>query len=109
MLSVHDDYGWIPLGGDQWNGISERLVQAKALGKPIITGEAGIMGSTGASGCDSLQNRGRYMSAKISAQFAAGVSAFLVWNWVLDPLGPCNYNTGPSDSSLLAAAASAAN
>ena len=48
------------------------------------------------------------MSAKMSAQFAAGDSAFLVWNWLLDPLGPCSYNTGPGDSSLLGVMASTA-
>jgi hypothetical protein len=47
------------------------------------------------------------MSAKMTAQFAARDSAFLVWDWVTDPMGPCSYNTGPDDSSLLGAAASA--
>ena len=46
------------------------------------------------------------MSAKMTAQFAAGDSAFLVWNWLTDPLGPCSYNSGPADSSLLSAIAS---
>ena len=47
------------------------------------------------------------MSAKMSAQFAAGDSAFLAWNWLTDPLGPCSYNTGPTDSALLTTVASA--
>jgi hypothetical protein len=106
VLSVHDYYGSAPLGGDRWNGMAERFAQAKALGKPIITGEAGIVAGTGQSGCESLQQRANDMAAKMSAQFAAGDSAFLVWNWLLDPLGPCNYNTGPTDSSLLHAIAS---
>ena len=42
VLSVHDYYGTAPLGGDQWNGLAERFAQAKALDKPIITGEVGI-------------------------------------------------------------------
>jgi len=29
-----------------------------------------------------------------------------VWDWTLDPLGPCSYNTGPGDSSLLGSLAS---
>jgi hypothetical protein len=45
------------------------------------------------------------MAAKMSAQFADGDSAFLVWNWLLDPLGQCSYNTGPADTSLLNAIA----
>jgi len=106
VLSVHDYYGSVPLGGDQSNGMAERFSQAKALDKPIITGEVGIMAGSGQTGCESLQQRANDMAAKMSAQFAAGDSAFLVWNWVPDPLGPCNYNTGPADSSLLNAIAS---
>ena len=106
VLSVHDYYGSVTLGGDQWNGMAVRFAQAKALDKPIITGEAGIVAGTGQSDCVSLQQRALDMSAKMTAQFAAGDSAFLVWDWLLDPLGPCSYNTGPSDSSLLGAVAS---
>jgi len=106
VLSVHDYYGTTAVGGDQWNGLAERFVQATAVGKPIITGEAGIIAGVGQSGCESLQQRASDMAAKMSAQFADGSSAFLVWNWVVDPIGPCNYNTGPSDSALLAAIAS---
>ena len=108
VLSVHDYYGAVSLGGDQWNGLAERFAQAKALNKPIITGEAGIEAGNSQSGCMSLQQRAIDMSAKINAQFSAGDSAFLVWNWLTDPLGPCSYNTGPTDSSLLAAVASTA-
>jgi hypothetical protein len=43
------------------------------------------------------------MANKMTAQFSAGDSAFLVWDWILDPLGPCSYNTGPGDGSLLGA------
>jgi hypothetical protein len=107
VLSVHDYYGSVPMGGDQWNGMAVRFAQAKDLDKPIITGEAGIVAGTGQSGCPSLQQRALDMSAKMTAQFAAGDSAFLVWDWLTDPLGPCSYNTGPSDSSLLGAVASA--
>ncbi len=107
VLSVHDYYGAVPLGGDQWNGMAERFAQAKALDKPIITGEAGLEAGNGQSGCVSLQQRALDISAKMTAQFAEGDSAFLVWDWLTDPLGPCSYNTGPSDSALLSAVASA--
>jgi len=106
VLSVHDYYGSAPLGGDRWNGLAERFAQAKALDKPIITGEVGIIAGTGQSGCENLQQRANDMAAKMSAQFAEGDGAFLVWDWLLDPLGPCSYNTGPTDSSLLNAIAS---
>jgi mannan endo-1,4-beta-mannosidase len=96
VLSVHDYYGPALLGGDQWNGLAVRFTQAAALDKPIITGEAGILAGNGPS-CETLTQRDATMTAKMSAQFAAGSSAFLIWNWVLDPLGPCSYNTGPGD------------
>jgi hypothetical protein len=107
VLSVHDYYGAVPLGGDQWNGMAERFAQAKALDKPIITGEAGLEAGNGQSDCVSLRQRALDISAKMTAQFAEGDSAFLVWDWLTDPLGPCSYNTGPSDSALLSAVASA--
>jgi mannan endo-1,4-beta-mannosidase len=99
VLSVHDYDGSGPLGGDQWNGLAERFSLAAALDKPIITGEVGIVAGNG-PGCESFSQRTAEMSAKKNAQFAAGSSAFLVWNWVPDPLGPCNYNTGPGDSLM---------
>jgi hypothetical protein len=96
VLSVHDYYGSDLIGGDQWNGLAERFSQAAALDKPIITGEVGIAaGNT--PGCESFSQRADDMSAKMKAQFAAGSSAFLVWDWVVDTLGPCSYNTGSGD------------
>jgi hypothetical protein len=106
VLSVHDYYGSTALGGDQWSGLALRFAQATALDKPIITGEAGIIAGTGQPGCESLQQRASDMTAKMNAQFAAGDSAFLVWDWIYDPIGACSYNTGPADSSLLSAVTS---
>jgi mannan endo-1,4-beta-mannosidase len=96
VLSVHDYYGTAPMGGDDVNGLAARFSQAAALDKPIITGEVGILGGNGPS-CVTLAQRSSDMAAKMNAQFEEGSSAFLVWNWVTDPLGPCNYNTGPGD------------
>ncbi len=107
VLSVHDYYGSAAMGGDQWNGLAERFSQARALNKPIITGEAGIIAGNGQQGCESYQQRSLDMAAKMKAQVAAGDSAFLVWDWLLDPLGPCSYNTGPADTALGGAVAAA--
>jgi hypothetical protein len=107
VLSVHDYFGALPLGGDRWNGVAARLTQARAVDKPIISGEVGIKAGIDQSGCVSLQQRALDMSAKMTAQFAAGASAFLVWDWLTDPLGPCSLNTGPTDTSMLGAVASA--
>jgi hypothetical protein len=100
VLSIHDYYGSVPMGGDQGNGVAVRFAQAKALNKPIITGEVGLAAGIGQSNCESLQQRSQQMAVKMSAQFAAGDSAFLVWNWLTDPLGPCSFNTGPADGPL---------
>ncbi len=96
VLSVHDYYGAAALGGN----LAVRFAQAKALDKPIITGEAGIVAGDGQSGCISLQQRRVDMAAKMTVQFAHGNDAFLIWNWQPDPPGPCSYNTGPNDNSL---------
>ena len=72
VLSVHDYYGSAPLGGDQWNGLAVRFAQAKALDKPIITGEAGIEAGIGQSGCMSLQQRSLDMSAKMTRSVRGG-------------------------------------
>jgi hypothetical protein len=101
VLSVHDYYGSISIGGDQWNGLAVRFAQAAALKKPIITGEAGIVAGIGDPACESLAQRSSDMAAKMSAQYAAGSSAFLVWDWMLDPLGPCSYNTGTGDPLMV--------
>jgi hypothetical protein len=97
ILSVHDYYGSAAMGGDQWNGMAVRFAQAKELDKPIITGESGILAGNEPGSCESLTQRASDMEAKLTTQTEAGSSAFLVWNWVLDQLGPCSYSTGPGD------------
>jgi hypothetical protein len=97
VLSVHDYYGYPLMGGDQWNGMAVRFAQAAELDKPIITGESGVEGGIGQTGCESLTQRAGEFEAKMATQIGDGDSAFLVWNWSLDSLGPCSYNTGPGD------------
>jgi mannan endo-1,4-beta-mannosidase len=106
VLSVHDYDGSAALGGDQWNGLAVRFAQASALQKPIITGEVGIQAGNGPS-CESLAQRALDMSNKMKAQFAAGSSAFLVWDWGAGPLGPCSYNTGLGDPLMTSLGAGA--
>jgi hypothetical protein len=96
VLSVHDGYGASLLGGDQWNGLAVRFAQAAVLDKPIITGESGIIAGN-VPGCESFSQRATNMAAKRQTQFGAGSDGFLVWDWVIDPLGPCSGNTGPGD------------
>ena len=65
VLSYHDygDASPVP------SGLLQRLQQAQQLKKPLIVGEVGFL-----SDCAT-------MKAKQPAQFAAGVSGFMPWNW----------------------------
>jgi mannan endo-1,4-beta-mannosidase len=96
VLSVHDYDGPALIGGDRANGLGTRFSQADDLGKPIITGEVGIEAGDGPS-CMTTTQRAVYMAEKLYAQFAAGSSAFLIWNWSPDPTDRCGYNTDPGD------------
>lgn len=96
VLSYHDYYGSTPMGGDQWNGVAVRIAQAKALGKPIIDGEVGIEAGSG-EGCTSLPERASEFDQKEDAQFSAGASGLLVWDWVPSSDSVCSYDTYPGD------------
>ena len=104
VLSYHDYWGETPIGGDQWNGMAVRLTQAAALGRPIIAGEAGLIAGTG-PGCISDATRNAAFVAKEHAQFNAGSSGLLVWNWVPSVSYTCSYDVGPSDPVLQAGGA----
>ena len=71
VLSVHDYYGTVPVGGDTSNGLSLRFAQAALLDKPIITGEVGILAGD-VPGCDNFAARKVAMAAKLRDQFALG-------------------------------------
>ena len=55
--------------------------------KPIITGEVGIQAGNDPT-CESFAQRAVDISNKMKAQFAAGSSAFLVWDWASSRLAP---------------------
>ena len=96
VLSYHDYYGNVGLGGDSWNGLAVRFADARALNKPIIGGELGIQAGPGA-GCLSLASRASEVGAKMAAQFQAGSSAVLAWNWTPTPISDCDFDTYPGD------------
>jgi mannan endo-1,4-beta-mannosidase len=100
VLSYHDYYApTAGVGGDQWNGISVRLGQAAALGKPIIGGELGVSAGRG-SGCASLAQRVANIRAKASRQMSAGSDGVLLWDWQPAPTSSCDYSTYPGDPVL---------
>ena len=94
VLSYHDYYGSEVMGGDRWNGLAARFVQAQALAKPIIGGEVGILAGS-SPGCPSDATRDAVMKAKNQAQFQAGSSGLLAWNWVPWPLPPAATTSHP--------------
>ena len=96
VLSYHDYYNGLPMGGDQWNGLAVRFAQAAALRKPIIGGEVGEDAGSG-SGCETLAQRAADIEAKIRTQMQAGSSGLLVWDWLPAPSSDCTTDTFPGD------------
>jgi len=96
VLSYHDYYAGVPMGGDRWNGLAVRFAQAASLGKPIIGGEVGEDAGSG-SGCSNLDKRASDFGAKLRAQMAAGSSGLLVWDWAPTPSAPCTTDISPGD------------
>ena len=99
VLSYHDYYGRARLGGDRWNGLSVRFHQAAAVDKPIVGGEVGVPAGS-APGCLTDLGRSTVISAKESAQFKAGSSGVLVWDWVPAITQACSFDVGPTDAVL---------
>ena len=81
VVSFHDYNGTAPLTTSP-AGTSEldEIGRAQALGKPIIDAETGIEASANDPGCVTPQQRSVELLHKEQAQFAAGVSGFIVWN-----------------------------
>ncbi len=95
VASVHDYE--TALTPDYFTGA---VAEARAVGKPLITGEAGEEAQAALPGCPSLQDRTSLMEQKMNAQLGAGSSGFLAWDWV--PSNPgggntCSYDIGPAD------------
>ncbi len=99
-ICEYHDYGepTRAIPGDAYNGLSVRLAQCAALGKPLFVGEMGI---SRAEVGGSLPARATYLDAKIRAQLAAGVVGVLVWNWNdAATYAPGDYDVAPSDPSI---------
>jgi hypothetical protein len=104
VLSYHDYYGTQAMGGDQWNGLAVRFQQAAALNKPIIGGEVGMQAGS-APGCLSDTDRMTAFQAKEQAQFAAGSSGLLAWDWVPNSSSSCTYDVLADDPLMQVIAA----
>jgi len=101
VTTYHDfDHVTQPMPGDQWNGLQERLNQSKAINKPLMVGEVGILASADGSGCINLTTRRDDMKAKMDAQFKAGIVGFMPWAIADGTSTSCNYNIGDNDPTL---------
>ena len=79
------------LPGDATNGFATRIQQCNDLGKPIFVGEAGIVADVGTGGestgtidATTLGRRGAFFAAKLSAQLAAGMDGYLIWDKLIE-------------------------
>jgi mannan endo-1,4-beta-mannosidase len=103
VLEYHD-YALEPIPGDQWNGLAVRLQQAKALDKPLLIGEVGVV----ADQAGGLSGRAALVHRKLDAQFGAGVGGVLLWAWRAQSSGGSDehgYSIGPRDPVLVPLAA----
>jgi aryl-phospho-beta-D-glucosidase BglC (GH1 family) len=82
--------------------LSAAILAAQVAHKAIIAGEVGMLAGDHA-GCVTLTQRAAMLKAKQAAQLGAGLSAFLVWNWVPDTrptVSPCSYDLNAGDRYL---------
>lgn len=101
VLTYHD-YGddvQPPLPSD----LVADLAMAAALGKPLLTEEAGMAGAPSSAACaHTLVGRATQVSANIAAQMAAGVAGYLSWDWTPQANSGCSLDIGPNDPLLTA-------
>lgn len=94
LCEVHDYSGpWIAVAPL----LQLRVNQCRALGKPVFVGEIGVR----LQDAGSPANRAAAVRAKLSADFAAGVSGALVWDWANADQGAYSgYEVKPGDPTL---------
>jgi mannan endo-1,4-beta-mannosidase len=98
VASYHDyEHADSPMPGDQWNGLQVRLDQMKAIQKPLIIGEAGMLAQDNSSSCMNFASRRDKIAAKMSAQFSAGIAGYIPWDWTGVNKGVCNYDIPVTD------------
>jgi endo-1,4-beta-mannosidase len=100
-LCTYHDYGapTAPLPGSIWDGLARRIEQCRALGKPLMVDESGILLRHART---STQIRASYFAAKIDAAFSRGVVGYLPWAWNDAAHGGSvdDYGIGPGDPVL---------
>jgi mannan endo-1,4-beta-mannosidase len=88
-LCEYHDYGdpTQAIPNDGYNLLAQRIVQCRALDKPLFVGESGIVADVGRSGQStgaitsvSLQLRAGFFEAKMTAAFGDGLVGYLLWD-----------------------------
>jgi hypothetical protein len=102
-VATYHDYGRdaeaVP--GDSWNGLARRLVQTRALNKPLVTEEVGIYASNSADPtCVGLAERSRLLGDKLDGQLSAGSRGFLPWFFAPAMGSGCRHDIAPGDPVL---------
>lgn len=83
------------------SALSQATMEAcRQAGKAFVVGEAGISGAERTDGCLGLAQRRDAMRARSDAYLAGGAQALLVWQWVAESPGSCDYPVGPGDPML---------
>ncbi|HWE65156.1 MAG TPA: pentapeptide repeat-containing protein, partial [Acidimicrobiales bacterium] len=105
VLSFHDYNGAVPLDTQPaGSSPADEISRAVDIGKPIIDAEVGIQASSTDASCVTPALRADELRHKEQAQFAAGVSGFLVWNEESAFSGTtCDETVAPTDPALAAA------
>ncbi len=75
-----------------------QLDASRALGKPLLVGELGVTGGTGAV-CTPTAYRAASDAATIAAMTTSGASGVLLWNYEQRPAA-CGLGIGPGDEAL---------
>jgi mannan endo-1,4-beta-mannosidase len=69
--------------------------------KPLIVGELGMNANSNVTGCMTLTDRANETTAKLNAQFSAGVSGITVWDFIPGSMGStCTYDVAYGDPVL---------
>jgi hypothetical protein len=102
-VASYHDYGAdaVAVPGDRWNGLQVRLNETRAAGKPLVVGEVGMKAQHNLAGCMAPLERSERIRAKITGQFSAGVSGFLLWEWMPSNDGGCIYEDIAAGDPLL--------
>jgi mannan endo-1,4-beta-mannosidase len=95
-IASYHDYGndAVPLPPDLAGAMSDALTANKVF----VMDEGGI--ATSGAGCVTTAQRSDEFKAKMDAQFSAGSTGFMAWNWEPLPSGDCSYAILAGDPAL---------